>query len=79
VLSSRRHAGDAPISGRERSDRTRVTKPLLPVLRGLWPGQVLTPEQFGRAMLFVVRHAAPKRVLERADINALVFGSIASP
>jgi hypothetical protein len=56
-----------------------ITKPLLPLLRRLWPGQILTPEQFGRAMLFVARHAAPKRVLESADINALVSGSIASP
>jgi len=49
-----------------------ITKPLLPLLRRLWPGQVLTTEQFGRAMLFVVRHGAPKRVLESSDINALV-------
>ena len=49
-----------------------ITKPLLPVLRRLWPGQILTTEQFGRAMLLVVRHGAPKRVLESADINALV-------
>ena len=49
-----------------------ITKPLLPVLRRLWPGQMLTTEQFGRAMLLVVRHGAPKRVLESADINALV-------
>ena len=49
-----------------------ITKPLLPVLRRLWPGQILTTEQFGRAMLLVVRDGAPKRVLESADINALV-------
>jgi uncharacterized protein YbjT (DUF2867 family) len=49
-----------------------ITKPLLPVLRRLWPGQILTTEQFGRAMLLVVRQGAPKRVLESADINALV-------
>lgn len=49
-----------------------ITKPLVPVIRRLLPNQVLTTEQFGRAMLFVVRHGAPKRVLESADINALV-------
>ena len=49
-----------------------ITKPLLPVLRRLWPGQILTTEQFGRAMLLVVRHGAAKRVLESADINAVV-------
>jgi len=49
-----------------------ITKPLVPLIRRLWPNQILTTEQFGRAMLFVVRHGAPKRVLESADINALV-------
>lgn len=49
-----------------------ITKPLVPWIRRRWPNQILTTEQFGRAMLFVVRHGAPKRVLESADINALV-------
>ena len=46
-----------------------VTKPLLPLLKRILP--VVTTEQFGRAMLIVVRQGAPKRVLESADINAL--------
>lgn len=49
-----------------------ITRPLVPFIRRLWPNQVLTTEQFGRAMLFVVRQGAPKRVLESSDINALV-------
>jgi uncharacterized protein YbjT (DUF2867 family) len=49
-----------------------ITKPLVPLIRRLLPNQILTTEQFGRAMLFVARHGAPKRVLESADINALV-------
>jgi uncharacterized protein YbjT (DUF2867 family) len=49
-----------------------ITRPLVPLIRRLLPNQILTTEQFGRAMLFVVRHGAPKRVLESADINALV-------
>jgi uncharacterized protein YbjT (DUF2867 family) len=49
-----------------------MTKPLLPLVRRFWPGYVLTTEQFGRAMLLVVRQGAPKRVLESSDINALV-------
>jgi uncharacterized protein YbjT (DUF2867 family) len=49
-----------------------LTKPLLPTLRRLWPGHILTTEQFGRAMLIVARHGAPKRVLESSDINSLV-------
>lgn len=49
----------------------RVVGPLLPLIRRLWPGQVTTTEQLGRAMLHVARQGAPKRVLETADINAL--------
>jgi hypothetical protein len=49
-----------------------MTKPLLPLLRRVAPGQILTTEQFGRAMLLVVRQGAPRRVLESSDINALV-------
>ena len=49
-----------------------VAKPLLPVLRRVMPGYILTTEQFGRAMLTAVRRGAPKRVLESTDISALV-------
>jgi hypothetical protein len=49
-----------------------ITKPLVPLIRRLLPNQILTTEQFGRAMLFVVRHGSLKRVLESSDINALV-------
>ena len=49
-----------------------MTKPLLPLLKRMMPGQIVTTEQFGRAMLIVARQGAPKRVLESADINALV-------
>jgi uncharacterized protein YbjT (DUF2867 family) len=48
-----------------------LTKPLLPVLRSMLPDQVLSTPQVGQAMLAAVRHGAPKRVLESADINAL--------
>jgi uncharacterized protein YbjT (DUF2867 family) len=46
-------------------------KPLLPLLRRLFPDSILTTEQIGRAMLAVARHGAPKRVLESSDIRAL--------
>ena len=49
-----------------------ATKPLLPLLKRVWPNQILTTEQFGRAMLTVARQGAPKRVLESSDINALM-------
>jgi uncharacterized protein YbjT (DUF2867 family) len=46
-------------------------KPVLPLLRRLFPDIVLTTEQMGRAMLAVARHGAPKRILETRDIRAL--------
>jgi uncharacterized protein YbjT (DUF2867 family) len=49
-----------------------LMRPLLPILRRLMPGYILTTEQFGRAMLIVARQGAPKRVLESRDIHALV-------
>jgi uncharacterized protein YbjT (DUF2867 family) len=48
-----------------------MTTPLLPILRWAFPGQMLTTEQIGRAMLKVARTGAPKRVLESRDINTL--------
>ena len=48
-----------------------VMKPLLPLLKRLMPGQIVTTERFGRAMLIVAREGSPTRVLESSDINAL--------
>jgi uncharacterized protein YbjT (DUF2867 family) len=48
-----------------------LTKPLLPALRAMLPDQILSTPQVGQAMLAVVRHGAPKLVLESPDINAL--------
>jgi hypothetical protein len=48
-----------------------LSKPLLPLLRRLFPDLILTTEQIGRAMLAVVRAGASKRVLESSDIRAL--------
>jgi uncharacterized protein YbjT (DUF2867 family) len=46
-----------------------LSKPLLPVLRWMFPSQILTTEQIGRAMIEVARHGAPKQVLESRDIS----------
>ncbi len=46
-------------------------KPLIPLLRRAFPGQILTTEQLGRAMLKVAKSGAPKRILEAKDISAL--------
>ncbi len=48
----------------------RMTGPLLPVLKRLFPKSITTTEVVGRAMLAVTRHGAPTRLLEIADINA---------
>jgi uncharacterized protein YbjT (DUF2867 family) len=48
-----------------------VLKPLLRVLRAIFPNFVLTTEQIGRAMLNAARRGAPKRVLEPKDIRLL--------
>ena len=45
-------------------------KPLMPVLRWVFPDSVLSTELIGRAMLAVARNGAPKRILESGDIRA---------
>jgi len=46
-----------------------LTAPLLPALKALFPNYITTTEQVGRAMLGVVRHGAPVKVLVSKDIN----------
>jgi uncharacterized protein YbjT (DUF2867 family) len=48
----------------------KLGKPLLPLLRLVFPDYVLTTEQIGRAMLAVARHGYPKKILETKDIRA---------
>lgn len=45
-------------------------KPLLPLIRLLFPNSIVTTRQIGRAMLTVARNGWPKRVLEIGDIRA---------
>ena len=47
-------------------------RPLMPLVRTMFPGYVLTTEEIGRAMLIVARNGAPKRLLESRDIKALI-------
>jgi uncharacterized protein YbjT (DUF2867 family) len=65
-----------PIHGeRSRTTAYRVlysmTRPILPLVKRIWPGYILTTEQFGRAMLTVARQGAPKPVLESSDISGM--------
>jgi uncharacterized protein YbjT (DUF2867 family) len=46
-----------------------VTKPLLPILRRLFPHYVTSTELLGRAMIRVVQSGYPTRILETRDIN----------
>jgi uncharacterized protein YbjT (DUF2867 family) len=48
-----------------------VLRPVMPLLRRVWPQYITTTEQLGRAALRVIRQGAPKHVLETIDINAL--------
>jgi uncharacterized protein YbjT (DUF2867 family) len=45
-------------------------KPLLPLIRLIFPNQIVTTRQVGRAMLNVASQGFPKRVLESKDIRA---------
>ena len=46
-----------------------LTKPVLPLLRSLFPRYILTTEEIGRAMIHVAIHGAPRKVLESWDIR----------
>ena len=48
-----------------------VMRPVLPVLKALFPRWVTTTERVGRAMLAVARSPGSPRILESADIDAL--------
>ncbi len=45
-----------------------LIKPLLPLIRRLFPGSVVTTEEIGRAMIRVAKRGAAKRILESSDI-----------
>ena len=47
-----------------------VTKPLLSLLRLLFPNMIVTTEEMGRAMIHVARRGYSKKILEAADIRA---------
>ncbi len=48
-----------------------VFRPLLPLVRLILPGAVISTEELGRAMIRAAREGAPKRVLEMRDLLAL--------
>jgi uncharacterized protein YbjT (DUF2867 family) len=48
-----------------------LTRPILPLLRRMFPAHILSTAQIGRAMLIAAGSGAPKRVLEARDLYAL--------
>ena len=48
-----------------------VFQPLLPIVRAIAPGTVITTEELGRAMIRVARQGGQKRALENRDLIAL--------
>ena len=48
-----------------------ASRPVMPLLRALFPAYVLTTESIGQAMLTIARSGAPKPVLESQDIYRL--------
>ena len=48
-----------------------VFRPLLPLVRLVAPGAVISTEELGRAMIRAAREGVPKRVLEMRDLLAL--------
>jgi len=51
-----------------------IFRPLLPLVRVIAPGAVITTEELGRAMIHVARNGAPKRILENRDLRTLGEG-----
>jgi uncharacterized protein YbjT (DUF2867 family) len=48
-----------------------LSQPVMPLLRKLFPNQILTTEEIGRAMLRAAQQGAPQPVLEIRDIRQL--------
>jgi uncharacterized protein YbjT (DUF2867 family) len=55
-----------------------LAKPVLPLLRRLFPRYILTTEEIGRAMIHLAKQGAPKIVLESGDIRDCASTSSAS-
>jgi len=50
----------------------KVLGPVLPVLHGMFPNQILSTREIGQAMLAVARHGYGKRILETKDMRRVV-------
>lgn len=61
------------ITSRTRAYRVlyAVFRPLVPLLKAIFPNHITTTERVGRAMLAVAKHGSDKKYLENRDINAV--------
>jgi hypothetical protein len=78
-----RPAGIQPVHGeRSKTSAYRVgytlTKPVLPLLRRLFPRYILTTEEIGRAMIHVAKRGTSQRILESSDIGDLARSPVSS-
>ncbi len=48
-----------------------IVGPLLPLVRKIAPGLIITTEELGQAMIKAAQKGAPKRVLENSDVRKL--------
>jgi hypothetical protein len=55
-----------------------MAKPVLPLLRLLFPRYVLTTEEIGRAMLHVAKQGFRKKILESLDIRECAIAPVSS-
>ncbi|HEX3891886.1 MAG TPA: NAD-dependent epimerase/dehydratase family protein [Terracidiphilus sp.] len=66
-----------PLDGIESKTRMyrafyRVLRPVMPLLRRFFPGQILTTREIGQAMLAVARRGYDKPILETKDMRQVV-------
>jgi uncharacterized protein YbjT (DUF2867 family) len=71
-----RPAGIQPMHGETSKTRLYrvfyvIARPLMPLLKRLFPKYMTTTEQIGRAMITAARNGPPKAILETEDINRM--------
>jgi len=53
-----------------------LTRPLLPIMRALFPLRISSTEELGRAMLEAARHGTARPIVEAREIAALARGEV---
>ena len=50
----------------------RFMRPVMPLLRKLFPNRIVSTRELGRVMISLARHSYPKRVLETRDLRTVL-------